>query len=679
MKRNRRIAMCLTLLFSCHSAKSEEENILVIEQRSTHINETSTATRTMTPLKLIPQTVDSVYVDQATAFGQPTLSEALSGVPGVNASGDTRFDNVKIRGFSAGNDLLLDGFRDDMQYTRDLSNIERIDVLKGPAAVLYGRGSSGGIINRISKKPQKGKGSKVTTQIGEYGFKRLHADINHDLDESTIFRFNVAQEKANSFRHGVSRDKILLAPSGLWKITPRLNGLLQYDYQSSKRTPDRGIPAVNGRPANVAIGSVYSDTENDYIHDRFHSLRSRLNYELNLQWQLRHLLMFSSLNSQFDNTYVTGVSGDNVRRARWQQDLHAKNISSNLEAEGLVHAGAFEHQLLIGTEQSWQNRNPKLYRNNRPFPIKNLFAPEKLRQQHDGNMLLASHSRHQVRNSAFYLQNQMAIDDWHLVASLRGDRFHVTSNRYDRNLQESRNNNNISPRLGVVWQPVAAHALYTSFSKTYAPVGGGLIGITPENKNNRLSPEYTRQFETGVKSDWLEQQVTTTLSLYRLEMYNRRTRDPENPDILQLTGQQRTDGLELSMNANLTANLYLRGGMALQNASFLKAEEQFQGKRPNNVSRRNGELYIGYRDKSGWLSEAGVTAVSKRFADNQNTTALPGYQRYDVRIGYGGKRWDLQLSAENVLDNRYYLSATSAAQIQPGSPRQINLSASYRF
>ncbi|MGV8611325.1 TonB-dependent receptor domain-containing protein, partial [Pseudomonas aeruginosa] len=92
--------------------------------------------------------------------------------------------------------------------------------------------------------------------------------------------------------------------------------------------------------------------------------------------------------------------------------------------------------------------------------------------------------------------------------------------------------NNISPRLGVVWQPVAAHALYTSFSKTYAPVGGGLIGITPENKNNRLSPEYTRQFETGVKSDWLEQQVTTTLSLYRLEMYNRRTRDPENPDIL---------------------------------------------------------------------------------------------------------------------------------------------------
>lgn len=273
----------------------------------------------------------------------------------------------------------------------------------------------------------------------------------------------------------------------------------------------------------------------------------------------------------------------------------------------------------------------------------------------------------------------MAIDDWHLVASLRGDRFHVTSNRYDRNLQESRNNNNISPRLGVVWQPVAAHALYTSFSKTYAPVGGGLIGITPENKNNRLSPEYTRQFETGVKSDWLEQQVTTTLSLYRLEMYNRRTRDPENPDILQLTGQQRTDGLELSMNANLTANLYLRGGMALQNASFLKAEEQFQGKRPNNVSRRNGELYIGYRDKSGWFSEAGVTAVSKRFADNQNTTALPGYQRYDVRIGYGGKRWDLQLSAENVLDNRYYLSATSAAQIQPGSPRQINLSASYRF
>lgn len=133
----------LAVFAACAPAHAEQETLVITSQQS-QLPEVATATRTATPAKLVPQTIDSLSAEELTAFGAPSLSEALAGVPGVNANGDTRFDGINIRGFSASNDFYLDGFRDDMQYTRDLGNIERIEVLKGPAAVLYGRGSTGG-------------------------------------------------------------------------------------------------------------------------------------------------------------------------------------------------------------------------------------------------------------------------------------------------------------------------------------------------------------------------------------------------------------------------------------------------------------------------------------------------------------------------------------------------------
>lgn len=335
----------------------------------------TTATRTRTPAKLVPQTIDSVKAEQITAYGQRSLSQALVGVPGVDASGDTRFDGVTIRGFGAGTDMYLDGFRDDMQYTRDLGNIERVEVLKGPAAVLYGRGSSGGIVNRISKRPQKGLPSTVSAEVGSNDRYRLQADLNGEWRDDIRVRLNAAQEEYGSFRNGVDGTRKLFAPSLNWRLAPDLNWLLQYEYNEHIRTPDRGIPGVNGAAANVPRESVYSDTRRDYIHDVSQSLRSRLSYDINAQWQLRHLLGLIRLDSQFDNTYVTGVSGSNVNRQRWQQDLQADNLISQTELEGEVYSGNIKHQLLLGIDQGWQERSPKLYNNASTIAAANLFRP----------------------------------------------------------------------------------------------------------------------------------------------------------------------------------------------------------------------------------------------------------------------------------------------------------------
>ncbi|MDM5132722.1 TonB-dependent siderophore receptor [Aeromonas piscicola] len=673
-----RALLGVALLALSAGARAEDETMTVVGKRSQH-EEVATATRTNTPAKLVPQAIDSVKASELTAFGQPTLSEALTGIPGVNASGDTRFDGVNIRGFSASNDFYLDGFRDDMQYTRDLGNIERVEVLKGPAAVLYGRGSTGGIINRVSKKPQKGQESSVTALVGSFDTRRVAADLNGEASERVQLRLNLAQEDKDSFRDGVTSKRTLLAPSVNWEISDRLNWLVQYERNEHDRTPDRGIPGVNGRPADVPKEYVYSDTRRDFIDDVAQSTRSRLSWDINDQWQLRQQLGYTSLDSQFDNTYVTSVKGDQVTRSRWQQDLKANSLISNTEAEGQLQTGPIEHRLLVGFEQNWQERTPKLYQNASPIPAGNLYDPGSL-PTYDGAMKLSSDANHKVRGYGLYLQDQLSLGDWHLLGGLRRDDFTVTSRRNDLNKEETVSVTSLSPRLGLVWNPLEEHAFYTSYSKTFTPVGGELIGITPGDKNNSLDPQHTRLYEGGVKSDWLDGRLATTLSVYRLEMYNKRSKDPLDPTKVILTGLQRTEGIELSARAQLTDELFLRGGIAIQDAEQVKADADLQGKRPMNVSRQNGQLFAGYQSgKQGWFGETGVTAVGDRFADNANTTTLPGYARFDARAGYRWQQWETQLSVENLTDHDYFVSATSASQIMPGTPRQLNLSAAYRF
>lgn len=673
-----RTLLSVALLALSAGAHAEDETMTVVGKRSQH-EEVATATRTNTPAKLVPQAIDSVKASELTAFGQPTLSEALTGIPGVNASGDTRFDGVNIRGFSASNDFYLDGFRDDMQYTRDLGNTERVEVLKGPAAVLYGRGSTGGIVNRVSKKPQKGLESSVSAQVGSFDSRRLAADLNGEAGEQVQVRLNLAQEDKDSFRNGVTSKRTLLAPSVNWEISDKLNWLVQYERNEHDRTPDRGIPGVNGRPADVPKEYVYSDTRRDFIDDVAQSTRSRLTWDINDQWQLRQQLGYTSLDSQFDNTYVTSVKGDQVTRSRWQQDLKANSLISNTEAEGQLQTGPIEHRLLVGFEQNWQERTPKLYQNATAIPAGNLYDPGSL-PTYDGAMKLSSDANHKVRGYGLYVQDQLSLGDWHLLAGLRRDDFTVTSRRNDLNKEETVSVTSLSPRLGLVWNPIEEHAFYTSYSKTFTPVGGELIGITPGDKNNNLDPQHTRLYEGGVKSDWLDGRLATTLSLYRLEMYNKRSKDPLDPTKVILTGLQRTEGIELSARAQLTDELYLRGGIAIQDAEQVKADADLQGKRPMNVSRQNGELFAGYQSgKQGWFGETGVTAVGDRFADNANTTTLPGYARFDARAGYRWQHWETQLSVENLTDHDYFVSATSASQIMPGTPRQLHLSAAYRF
>ena len=647
------------------------------------VKDVTTATRTSTPARYVPQAIDSVKTANLLDYGINSIGEALSGIPNVSSTADTRFDSLRIRGFDASNDFYLDGIRDDSQYVRDLHNIERIEVLKGPAAVLYGRGSQGGIINRVSKMPQFGRQSSIQAQGGSEDLRSLYADLSTDPSDTISLRLNMGNEDKNSFRDNVSGNRQLFAPSMSWQITPDLNWLVQYEYSRYNRTPDRGIPSINGRPADVGRGTSYGG-QNDFIDDKTQNLRSRLSYELSDNWQLRHTLGVFKLDSEFENTYLTGYDPkiNKVNRQSWQQDMTTRNIFNNVEIEGGFDTFGLEHRLLTGLEIGSQRRDPKLYKA-ASVPAVDLYNPDRTLRP-AGAMPIFSDSHTEVESQGLYVQDQIRFNDqWQVLAGLRYDRFDIESTNYLKKTDrtEDRQSHSTSPRLGVVWTPLENHSFYASWTKTFSPVGGGLIGITPgaAGNTNDLSPELTKQKEIGVKSDWMDDRLSTTLAVYELELYNRRTKDPDDPTITLLSGLQRSRGIELTASGKLGGNWYMRGGIGLQDATVVKDNNGLEGKRINGVAKHNGSLYVTWKPEMGWYAETGLTLVGQRYADNQNTVTLAGYGRWDALAGYREKDWDVSGALTNLTDRYYYASATSAAQIMPGEPRSLVMTGTYKF
>lgn len=644
----------------------------------------TTATRTMTPVRYVPQAIDSIKTSNVADYGTNDIGDALSGIPNVSSSADTRFDSLRIRGFDASNDFYLDGIRDDSQYKRDLHNIERVEVLKGPAAVLYGRGSQGGIVNRVSKLPEFGRRSTIEAQGGSEDLRSLYADLSADPSDTLSLRLNLGNRDNNSLRDGVDGSRQLFAPSMSWQLTPDLNWLVQYEYSRFNRTPDRGIPGntLTGRPADVSRSTTYGDSQRDYIDDRAESLRSRLNYQLNENWQLRHTLGLFTLASDFDNTYLTGYTPATgvVTRQRWQQDLDTRNLFNNLEAEGRLDTYGLEHTLLVGLELGEQRRN-SLLRSGVGVPSVNIYNP-KQGLQHTGRMNISSDNHTRVESSGLYVQDQIRLNDqWQVLAGVRFDRFEVETTSKVSGRSEKQDSTGTSPRLGVVYTPWKEHSFYASWSKTFSPPGGGLIGITPgaAGNTNSTDPETTRQKEIGVKSDWLDERLSTTLAVYELELYNRRNRDPLDLERWILTGLQRSRGIELTATGKLGGDWYMRGGIGLQDAIIVDDTDGNAGNRVSDVAKRNGSVFITWKPEMGWYAETGLTFVGERYADTKNSIVLPGYGTWDALAGYRTKDWDLRAALSNITDKTYYASATSAAQIQFGDPRSLVVTGTYSF
>ncbi|MFP3501815.1 TonB-dependent receptor [Burkholderia sp. SIMBA_062] len=655
----------------------------------------STATRADADPRDVPQTIDTVSVEETLSYGGRTLADALAGVPGISNASDTRFDAFRIRGFSGSGDLLLDGMRDDAQYVRSLGNIERIEVLKGPAAVLYGRGSGGGVINRITKQPLAEDFGHLSAATGSYGRLGAAVDVNRALSREWSVRLNAGREHDGSFRNAVDGTRQYVAPSIKWQDVRR-SWLMQFEYDSYERVPDRGMPASvaaldkAGKPLAFSLPPAsrekfFGAAGRDSIRDANLNWRSVFKQQLGDAWQVQHTLSVLDLRSSFDNTYVTQSyltkprDYRRVQRTRYLQDMRHLNVQTDLELTGEFATGPLAHHLLFGIEYGWQRRAPKLWQAD-AAPV-SIVDP-------DSNALAGSPprpfamNRHRVDDYAVYVQDRIDFGrSWKLLGGLRGDRFDVDSTNLLAGLRARRTTNAWSPRVGVVWAPVDAHHVYASYSKNFAPVGGDLIGITPGARGNAndLGPQYSNQYEIGVKSDWMGGTLSTTLAVFQLDLFNRRVADPVRPGFFDLTGLERNRGLELSVAGRLAGDWLVRGGIGWQNARVVEAEPKFAGKRSAGVSSTSGNLFVGYAPLFGFFAELGVIHEGARYADRDNLLRLPAYVRWDGKAGYRTRDLELTLAVVNLTDRDYYASATSLSQIMPGAPRTFTLTAAYKF
>jgi catecholate siderophore receptor len=649
------------------AADSVTQSVTVTAEAIYTESQAVSATRSTVPLRDIPQSVAVVNNELLRAQAATSMQDALRNVPAVSPHlGEGRRDQVLIRGFSAINDQFVDGIRDDAPYYRDLSSLERIEVLKGPAAALYGRGSAGGIINRVTKKPEFELPTlfEVATSFGSYGAKRTGVDLDKGFAPlSLAFRLTGAWEDSSTFRQGSYLDRFQISPSLLWKPGDRSQVLLQFEHSYDHRLPDRGIPSVNGRPAAVDIHTAYGYPADDFLRNRVNAQNVSAEHRFT-RFTLRNTFRHTTYDNLFSNTQPNGIAANGtVRRQQYNVIAFQENYFNQSEVLFKAQTRGIRHELLFGAEYGSQSRDTRRF--NGTATNVSLIDPVLTRPVYASTP--ATNNAFTGTVAGAYVQDQISFSTkWKATLGARYDYYRQRlddRNPSDRDL--GRIDRAFSPRAGVVYQPTLWSALYVSVSRSFQPSGDGLSLAV---NNAQLKPESTTNYEAGAKLDLLGNRLSTTFSVFRLDRDNVKTVDPNDSTKLVLSGRQRVHGVELSFSGSPLRRWEIFGGYAFLDGRIVRANDITQGKRLGLVSPHSMNLWSTYSWANGFGFGGGLVFNDARFAANDNAVVLPGYTRVDATVFYRRSRYDIALNLRNVGNVRYIESAHNNNQILPGAP-----------
>jgi catecholate siderophore receptor len=637
----------------------------------------STATKTATPLLVVPQAVAVVDRQLLESQAAVSMQDALQNVAGVGVNlGEGRRDQFLIRGFSAQHDLLADGVRDDAPYFRDVATIERIEVVKGPAAALFGRGSSGGVINRILKTPLPGSDvTNVSVSAGSLGVRRLTADLNRrSRSQRWAFRVAAAGEDSSSFRDGYFLRRGTIVPSLLWQSdVTMVSG--QLEYLRDARLPDRGLPSLDGGPADVPIAQNFGYPADDRIDTTARAATIRFERRLANGLTVRNVFRSAAYDTNFSNTAPRGMRLDDdgwrVLRQQYNSEQHQRNLFNQSELVAGLRLGMLTHAVVAGLELGSQSRDQVRF--NGVASDVTLANPVLTRPVYATDPAVVN--RFDGGTVGVYAQDQLAVGArWKALVGARIDRYLQTlDDRTRLDADARRADVNWSPRAGLVFQPTATTSLYASVSRSFQPSGEGLsLALNAAD----LKPETSRNIEAGAKASLFGERATGTVSVFRLDRTNIKTTDPEDPTRLALVGRQRSDGVEIAIDGDLADRWTLHASGALFDAVILKSNTvtngvPLEGNRPGLVSPRSATVWSSWGIGAHWRVGAGGTAVAQRFATNDDLVKLPGYARFDAATTWQAGTWVVGLNARNLFNGRYYETAASDFQIYPGAPREL--------
>jgi catecholate siderophore receptor len=655
--------------------------------------QTRSATKTNTPLLDTPQSITIVTQEQIRDQNFQNLTDQLRYVPGIiPAQGESNRDQAIIRGQNTSADFFVNGMRDDVQYYRDLYNVQRVEVLKGPDSLIFGRGGGGGIINRVLKVADGLPVREIVAGGGQFGDKRVAVDVGDRLSDSAFLRLNGVFEDSGTFRQFGDLTRYGINPTATFLIDPQTTLQLSYEYFHDNRFPDRGIPSQFGRAYNYRdnIRTFFGNPDVNFTKVDANIATTTLDHLFDNGVQMHSQIRFADYDRYYQNTLpgsAVNNAGTAVSITGYRNDTPRTNYFSQNDFTYSFLTGDVKHTLLGGFELGLQEgttfRQTAFFAPNFATsvvvnPLSPLTrAPVIFRN----NGTTDANSRYNLNTAAVYAQDQIDLNPYvQIIGGLRYDYFNFTSTDQRTYVTNDRVDNLMSPRAGLVIKPLANLAFYGSYSVSYLPSSGDQIGAF--SRGLVISkPEEFQNLEVGVKYD-VNPALQLTFAAYNLDRRNQRLPDPNNPGFFILSGQTNTQGIEIGANGYVTDWWQIAGGYALTDARIESATSAtiVKGNTVGLVPFNSISLWNKFAVTKEFSIGLGYIYQTHTFASSDNTVRLPGYNRFDLGLFYQINEFTrAQLNIENIFDRRYIYTADNNNNISPGAPRTIRAQVIVRF
>ena len=660
-------------------------NIIVTGARDSYVNEDgSTGTKTPTPIIDVPQAVTVITADQLEDQGVTTLNDALRFVPGVSLeTGEGHRDEVFIRGQETTADFYIVGLRDDAEYYRPLYNVERVEVLKGANALIFGRGAGGGAINRVSKTAEFGVPAySLGAQVDTFGAFALTGDANLPASENIAVRVTGTYEEFDNHRDVYDGRFFGISPTVTANLGPATRLYAYYTYDDDERVVDRGLPSIDGGPLRGFDETFFGDPDYNFSDVEVHVARTRLEHDFSGAWSLNASLMFADYAKFYSNIVPTsGTTATTTRLAGYESGTDRQNLIGQLNLVGQIDTGSVHHTLLVGVEAGSQDtdavRNSALFNGGADTSVtvpldRTISVPAFTLQPQRA-------STSELSTLSFYAQEQLDIGILQLVAGVRYDRFDLETTDLIANFDAARVDERWSPRFGAILKPQPNLSIYASYAESFLPQSGNQFTVLSQ-QDETLEPETFENIEAGVK--WAPHpELLLTAAVFRLTRSNTTAPDPANPGLVILAGESQVDGFELGATGEPVDGLSISLGYAYLDGEITSTTTgATAGTVLQQVPEHQITAWARYDVTERIGFGAGLTHLSEQFASMSNDVVLPSYTRVDAAVFFEATdALSLQLNVENLFDEEYYPSAHGDNNIQPGAPLNASLGARLRF
>jgi catecholate siderophore receptor len=693
------------IAFAGDSAAEDGDTIIVTGRSEGYrAIETTSGTKTAVPILDVPQSISVVTEKQIADLAIRSIADLVRYVPGVSSGqGEGHRDQITLRGNNSTADFFVDGLRDDVQYFRGFYNIDRVEIHKGPNAMIFGRGGGGGILNRVTKGALIDDTSgSVTASIDSFGSAYAAADANVALGRAAL-RLNAFYESLDNHRDAFGGTRLGINPTVGAQLGDRFKVQLSYEYARDDRVVDRGIPSAFAGTLAAPSGPVAS-FRNAFIGVRgvneasfdAHMVRLRTEAKLTDTLTLSTQALYGDYDKAYTNVFAAtaatpGANGSTIGVEAYRDTTQRTSFIAQSNLEWRVTTGPIDHVFLIGSEYTRQKTTNE--RINGFFDPLALTAASRRRtvaladpiaippvafvRGPLGNSNRAVATR--LEQTSFYLQDQIGLGDRvDLIAGLRYDRFDLGFTNSFTAQTFSRADDLWSPRIGLVFKPVPQASMYVSYSKSFLPQSGDQF-LSLDLTTAALEPEVFDNYEIGAKWD-IRPGLSLTAAVYRLDRSNTRAAGPVAGSVL-LTGQQRTTGVEIGLTGRITPQWQTSIGYGYTDSEITQTTSAAPaGRRVAQVPRHQLSLWNRYDLTKRVGLGVGLYHQSRQFTTISNVTELPAYTRVDAALFVKlADRIEAQLNVENLTDATYFPVAHNDNNISTGAPVNARLTVAVKF